>query len=295
MPQLNLVLHGTWAIELNETNIYLVTVPDEHHVIKAGDRDNPSFDLAKYDLPHHYLAQDMSAQHESAQQEPAQPKLYRLKNVKAGNPQSFDPRWNVIVDKYAVKAYDPELQWPLTLNLDQVEVLIEIPYPMEIHSVRRGQTNGELFENDFPPTPEEIAVVQVLVYDVDVEDLFEVYLITIPEDEKDIPEDEKEKVYLVEIGSRLDPAKKLIDVHVFASPDDESHLPGDHFRTVFQKLGNAYGLVMTPLTMLDIPLQLEEPILGLGWRDTVSLHELRNRPAASPTNCNMVVIDKLKT
>ena len=120
----------------------------------------------------------------SAQQEPAQPKLYRLKNVKAGNPQSFDPRWNVIVDKEAVETHHPELQWPLTLNLDKVDVLIEVPYPMEIHSVRRGQTNrerfGELFEDDFPPTPGEIAVVQVLVYDVAVENLFEIYLTTIP-------------------------------------------------------------------------------------------------------------------
>src|SRR5262249_9197665 len=128
--QLNVVLHGTWGIENNPDAIYIVTIEDHHHVIKAGDRCNPQFDLSTN-------------------------KNYELVGVTEGKPDNFRRDLNPTIDNR-------------TADRDKVKVVIRLPYPREIHSVRLMDTNGyDFFRNNFPATPRQIALAQVLVYDVD--------------------------------------------------------------------------------------------------------------------------------
>jgi hypothetical protein len=250
MPQLNLVLHGTWGIEENNNGIRLVTVRDIDHVLRAGDRDNPSFNLSGD---------------------------YTLEGVNAGNATGFKESQNATIR-------GPH-------RAGSVEVSINLAYPREIHSVRRGPTNGALFvETDVITTPPEMAVTQILVYDVG--DLKNVKL-KINEQATGLgpimqPGDGTEK-------GRLDESelltRNILNIHFYATSQNEN-APGDHFVRVFQALGRAFNLSLTQLRMLDIPpnLEADDQVPGVSWRDTVTLHELRNRPAVSPNNCSTVVI-----
>jgi len=254
--QLNLVLHGTWGIEENDKLIRLVTIADHHHVIQAGDRDDPIHNLSGE---------------------------YTLYGATPGTSPGFRRDQNPVVDN---RTADP----------GKAAVVINVPNPREIHSVRRFKTNGvQFFETDTPSVQDEMSAAQVLVYDV--EKLEDLKLDGCPDWKPEVVE------ALDEYGG----LQKVVNLHVSASPRMEMGVPAKHFIEVFQSLAAAFGFVITPLEstrpgpvsplnrdmtptkMTNAPPNLEERVTGLSWRDTIELHELRPRPAASPINCDMVV------
>jgi hypothetical protein len=275
MPQLNLMLHGTWGIEENDNGIRVATIHDHHHHdgLVAGNRDAPAYPLL-----------GAGTHHDASQDHPT--KEYTLQGVTPGDgTQRFKHSQNAIVK-------GPR-------HAKNVAVLIDLEHPREIHSVRRAKTPGHsFFENGVPEIGPELAVAQVLVYEVP--DLSKVIL---------QPKDGSLGLKVEELGSP-DGNNDVVNLHVFASPRTEEDLPKIHFIEVFQALAGAFGFVITPLEkdrsaelqgtpldrdmtpeqMLDVPPDLNDAnIAGLNWRDTVSLHELRPRPAVSPANCNMCV------
>jgi hypothetical protein len=277
------MLHGTWGIEENEKGIRVATIRGHGHHIVAGNRDNPTYQLDPMHPPD--AGHDMDHKHDHPNPGHDQMEEYTLEGVPPGDgTQRFNADQNAIVEG--------------SHHAKDVAVLIHLKHPREIHSVRRARTNGRrFFENGIPLISTEIAVTQVLVYHV--KDLAEVVL---------KPMDGREGLKADQLD-RPDGNSNVVNLHVFASPRTEEGLPKTHFIEVFQALAAAFGFVisplekdrpdeeqgmpldrdMTPLKMLDVPPHIKEDIAGLHWRDTVSLHELRPRPAVSPANCNMVV------
>jgi len=241
--QLNLVLHGTWGIENNPDEIRIVTIQDEHHVIKAGDLCDPKFDLSKR-------------------------KEYSLLGVMRGAPANFRRDQNPTIDNK--KADDK-----------QVKVVIHLPYPREIHSVRRMPTNGyEFFKDNFPATPKEMSVAQVLVYDVDDLDAL--------------------RLEGSDWSAHTNPDQHTITLHLYADPDPEKIKiikaeienggdPLSHATMVLRKLADAFGLKITPLRLADARLVLEDTIDGLTAKDTAALFECGPQPAVSPANCDFLI------
>jgi len=245
--QLNLVLHGSWGIENNTDAIRIVTIEDKHHVIKAGDVCDPKYDLSTQ-------------------------KFYELVGVTPGPPANFRRDQNPTIDNK-------------TADERKVKVVIDLPYPREINSVRREPTRGrKFFKNDFPITPTVMSVAQVLVYDV--EDLTALRL----------------------KGSGWEPQTNqehpnIVTLHLYADPDTEKIKmireeiahganPLGHATMVLRTLADAFGLgslEITPLILADIPPVLEDPIDGLTKLDTVTLFECEPQPAVSPANCDFLI------
>ena len=132
--QLNVILHGLWALKIEANGIVASTTDDHSHVKKAGEWKIPEFDLA--------------------------PGVHRLRGVRRGSDRTFNDQENLVVRK-AVKRVKPQ----------EPPYMIYLPNPREIHSKRKFKTTGRtpIFEgSDVPPSlPPEIAMIQVLVYDFD--------------------------------------------------------------------------------------------------------------------------------
>jgi hypothetical protein len=239
--QLNVVLHGLWGIETKPDGIRIVTTEEHHHVIKAGKRFKPEHDLKGKPDKH-----------------------YQLVGVIPGPPADFKADQNP-----TVRPADGAK--PAKEHL--VRTVIDLPYPREIHSVRAADTNGEqFFENNFPATPRQIAMVQVLVYDAEVK-----------EDLKLAPLDWKPEV---------NPDGRTINLHLYAQPEAiHPGFPKDHFKTAYRKLAMAFDLTITPLMTTDGATPVDPGIAGLQKDDLISLWEPKNRPAGSPANCEMLVFD----
>lgn len=278
MVQLNVVLHGLWGIETNPDGIRIVTVDDHHHVIKAGTWARPEHDLKN--LPG---------------------KTYRLEGATPGAPcgKHFNPDQNPTVKG------DPNQ--PLQAKLELVRTLIELPCPKEIRSERRLKTNGVFFDNDFPETPSELAMVQVLIYDVPDPGLLKLS-----------PLDAPGLAPLAAPGVNPD-GRDTINLHLFAEPDEitvQDVLKADakalaaqkrpahhsrerqsvapsalrHFQTAYRNLANAFGLTITPLATADVA-PTDPGIPGLSLVDMISLQERGNSLAGSPDNCCMLTIN----
>jgi hypothetical protein len=132
--QLNVVLHGLWALRTTATGIVASTTDEPDHVKKAGDWAVPEFNL------------ELGAHH--------------LRGVRSGSRRTFNDQENLVVRK-AVKVLSPECR----------SYVINLPMAREIHSKRKFRTRGRtpMFEgSDIPALlPPEIAMLQVLVYDFD--------------------------------------------------------------------------------------------------------------------------------
>jgi hypothetical protein len=242
--QLNVVLHGTWGIENNPDAIYIVTIEDDHHVIKAGDRCTPQFDLGANTN-------------------------YKLVGVTEGTPANFRRDLNPTIDNRMA-------------DRRRVQVVIRLPYPREIHSVRLMDTNGhEFFKNNFPATPRQIATAQVLVYDVENLDA----------------------VRLEGTEWRAQPnsgVPTVVNLHLYADPDWKAHKAiqyeiargGErlaHATMVLEKLAHAFDLEIAPLRLSDAPPKLEDQIIGLTDADTTVLWECGPQAAVSPDNCDFLL------
>src|SRR5262249_4706644 len=149
---------------------------------------------------------------------------------------------------------------------DKVRVQITLPYPREIRSIRRIQTHCETFfvGKDAPPTPREIAMVQVLVYEVSN---FEEIQLKPPLK-----------------GWRPKPNSfGTINLHIFAEPESEKDTstilsddlknPNEpHYRHAYALLAKAFGLEISAFRTGQA-----EPdhygVRGLTTEDTIGLHE----------------------
>jgi hypothetical protein len=255
--QLNLVLHGTWGIENNPEGIRLVTIDDHHHVIKAGRGDDPGIDLSQI-------------------------KYYRLSGVTEGG-ANFKGAQNITIDPRNELRDDPRTE--LRADVNKVKVIIDLPFPREIHSVRRYKTNRvPFFSSEVPRTPPEIAATQVLVYDVP--DIAALRLFPLNVD------------WNVLVNPNV---PDVTNLHLFAEPDnqklteiveqDAHAAPGHmHFQEIMRELGEAFGISIEATKMVDVPLGLEDPIPGVAAQDTAALFERANGAAVSPANCDMLML-----
>src|SRR5438552_17062204 len=110
--QLNVVLHGLWGIETTQDNgIRIVTIDEHHHEVKAGTWNSPEYDL---------------------------PQECKLENegLVPGLPADFNAEQNATV----TPSHSPP---PRSPSKDDVKTVIKLPYPREIHSVRRVDTQGK--------------------------------------------------------------------------------------------------------------------------------------------------------
>ena len=282
MAQLNLLVHGTWGVEENapkdgQPAIRLVTVPNMHHVFKAGYHDNPQFDLLEHG------------------------KKYRLTGVATDpTPHEFDPNRNATIDVNIDLAALPEgvkSQTPPELHADEgkAAVIIDLPNPREIHSIRRAATDEQLFR-PIPRTPKEMSITGVLVYDVP--DLSQVKLEAL---------DKAEAFSLKDLGvdAKTIDGTDVANLHVFADPDKvlikeviahdamaEKDGSEPHFVETFRTLGEAFGLSLTALSLMNIRPAIEESILGLVDKcDTTALFEMCARTAVSPANCERMIVN----
>ena len=248
--QLNIIFHGLWGIETNEKRILAVTVETPHHVTKAGDWKDPM------DLPDGY---------------------HKLEGVADATAMTFEVRQNLVVKGK-------------TLRTEKAKVAIDLPYPRDIRSIRRIQTHGDTFfvGRDAPPTPRELSIVQVLIYEV------------------------KDPAEIRLFGLEWTPKPSVdgvINLHFFAEPasaevaakivqSDLTHTGPKHFEMAFKDLAAAFGLDITAFRTGQ-----SEPddygIRGLTPQDTIGLHERPSSPhmampAASPINCEMLIINNTK-
>lgn len=132
--QLNVILHGLWALRVEANGISASTTDDPDHVKKAGQWEVPEFDLARG--------------------------AHSLKGVKTNARRAFNDQENLVVRK-AVRFLNPMCP----------SYIVHLPNPRQIHSKRKFRTKGgtPIFEGADVPSllPPEIAMVQVLVYDFD--------------------------------------------------------------------------------------------------------------------------------
>jgi hypothetical protein len=240
--QLNVVLHGLWGIETQANGIRIVTIDDEHHHHVAG--------AGKWNNPVQPLPQECT-----------------LEGVTPGTPADFNAKQNPTV----TPSHIPKPKSPAKTD---VKAVINLPYPREIHSVRRANMTGKPKFFDKLDNPPEIADVQILVYDV--EDITKLKLSPLPWIPEPNPKDHP-----------TDP--DTINLHVYAQPTTAAGVPKDHVTVNYQKLSKAFGLDIKQLRTTDVPP--ENPgIPGLRWQSLVGLFELSG-PAASPVNCAMFVFN----
>jgi hypothetical protein len=282
--QLNVIIHGTWGIEENDDGIRLATVPDHHHAFTAGNLEDPQRCL---EIGRRYRLVGTHKKH-----------AHECRNIE------FRADLNLTV----YPQDDPLNRRRLHADIDCVKGLsIELDYPDEIHSVRRGPTppKKELFSTDLPRVGKELSQAQVLVYRAI--DLPNVFLEDMANGNRVLAVGRLEKRQ-VKAGEAH---REIVNLHLFADPNEamaeeieneekdtkmnmaehsNSSEMKPHFVEVFENLAKAYDLKMTPLKLLDIaPCLNDEKIDGLVAEDTIALFE-RNagkRPCASPYNCDM--------
>jgi hypothetical protein len=132
--QLNVILHGLWALRVERDGIVAWTTDEHHHVKKAGQWSAPEFDLVQGG--------------------------HRLNGVRQGVARSFSDQQNLVVTKSVH-----------VLVANRHSYAVYLPNPRAIHSLRRFRAIGRapIFEGSDVPArlPPEIAMVNVLVYDFD--------------------------------------------------------------------------------------------------------------------------------
>jgi hypothetical protein len=252
--QLNVIFHGLWGIETHKEGIRAITVDTMHHVTMAGNWKDPM---------------------------PLKDGDHELIGVAGATPMTFEVRQNFVVKGASVTEDKAK----------RVKVTINLPYPRDIRSIRRIQTHCDTFfaGPDAPPTPREIAIVQVLIYEV--------------QDPGAI------RLTGLDWTPPTPNHAAAINLHIFAEPPsaevakkivlrDLEHTGPPHFEVAFKLLAEAFGLDITAVRTGQ-----SEPddygIRGLTPEDTIGLHERPSSPhsgmpAASPINCEMLIINNTK-